>query len=548
MNRRKFDLSKAINELFKLSLSPKREKRLIKQVVGYVCQSTSEQRTAALITEAFAILNHFYWEANNIVQRVKVQAMLGMRHMAIPSAVAAVGKLRIVEQVNDAICICLYDTCRLGVFLRVYAEVHQYNADAYLKELHDLQGEFTNERQIRVAAQVVFTQRMLALAEGDLDRSMQFSLELLKEFSQIGQLASDCRVNVFSPTKGSAAFRLVFVAACTPPHESVSYLRGWFDTVLNNIVEDKSVNQVFESLYRMLVLNTENDVAHLVIIETEVEALTLLANQHKVPWMAFSPENLAAPYFLVTPAQTKKLEHWRDKVASLVKVEICAGNRFLEEIKSRKSEYDQAHARRCNEIRTQPKRGLRLGGADHVDITVLPLKNVGLRSIALYPEGNKFPDVNMVLMVRKETPHLLTFTATLRDFKLEVQETALHGISHDEDEVTSLLEMVVVDILYRLIVQERNMPRVGSKRIKSSDKKTGRTGSHQPPRLRRLPDGFTSTERAQELAAQATGWTLPPGWTFVKAHYRGGKIVHDYPNEPRLRYGNDLAEGLIGGG
>jgi len=72
-------------------------------------------------------------------------------------------------------------------------------------------------------------------------------------------------------------------------------------------------------------------------------------------------------------------------------------------------------------------------------------------------------------------------------------------------------------------------------------------GTHQPPRIRRLAKGTSASEHARKLAAEQVGWVLPPGMTFVRAHYRGGKIVHDYPNEPRLRYNDDIFQELIGG-
>ncbi len=198
----------------------------------------------------------------------------------------------------------------------------------------------------------------------------------------------------------------------------------------------------------------------------------------------------------------------------------------------------------------RPRRGLRPGGYDHIEVHSVPLRNAGIRAVVFHPEGCDFPNVRVHILVRKETPTLFTFRTELKDFELGLHDEVVRSKIHFDhrDELAELLEFTVVDMLYRIVAAEKEL-----REKKSKWSSTGSEGNSPSPRtipvrpfLRRLVEGRHATGYAQANATQVMGWrTLPPGFTFVLPTIRGGNLVYDLPTQPTAVYTDDDLRLLI---
>lgn len=198
-------------------------------------------------------------------------------------------------------------------------------------------------------------------------------------------------------------------------------------------------------------------------------------------------------------------------------------------------------------ILSRPRYGIRPDGADHIDILVSPLRNAGIRSVAFHPEWCDFPDTKLDLLARVETPHLLVRPGTLNGLQLQLQQAVLFNSTHSDTAVLhSLLEFILIDMLYKIIVEGKELRKPAKKKggEKSEVPKTVAIRPHYHP----LQPGHQASPTALEAAKKALKLkSLPPGVTFVRAHYRGNPdgLEYNLPNEPIGIYSDqDLFEGV----
>ncbi len=246
------------------------------------------------------------------------------------------------------------------------------------------------------------------------------------------------------------------------------------------------------------------------------------------------------------PEQEERIRGWLDVREEQVNHDKVVGEAAIEWFRHNQDQIQQACVQKKDEIRRKPKRGVRRGGDTHVEISVKPLHNVGVRSIAFHPEGYEFPNYGVdIVSRRRETPHLVVIHAEFRQFEFISPVDWLLGspIHVGEQEVLSrLLEVVVVDILHRIMVLDRPLrPHPKNSRNRSS------AGAQVVSHLRSLPKGSRASEEARRGYEEEFGHVnLPEGYTFVQGYYKEGALSYEGAyTEPTLVYGlDDLKDSL----
>ena len=214
------------------------------------------------------------------------------------------------------------------------------------------------------------------------------------------------------------------------------------------------------------------------------------------------------------------------------------------------TEIDAENERKRSLILSDARRGLRPNGADHIEIDLAPLRSFGLRAIVFYPEGHVFPNTKIELLAATKTPHCFAVSGELTDFRVDDRIINLHcGMGRQgrltREQYRWFLETVIVDILYRLVVQGKELRQ--KKRMPGDSGPTEMAVQSVRPHMRRLLDGQNASPEARERAQRSMGWKLPPGKTFVEAFCRGGQITYDYPTQAVAVYGNEDLLKMVGG-
>ena len=198
-------------------------------------------------------------------------------------------------------------------------------------------------------------------------------------------------------------------------------------------------------------------------------------------------------------------------------------------------------------IRHDAIQWVRPRGYDYVDIEVDFLRLLGRRGFILYSEGQRFPDLRVVVIDKWVTPHLFSIPCAMKDLRFVVHQNDFgkaQWITHEE--IIAALEFVILNTLYRIAVRKKELP--------LSRRRSRRAPGTVPavpvrPFFRRLPSGYHPTQEALEYARETftnPELILPEGKTFVRASFHGGEIVHDLPTEPLYRFSNDDLEEAFG--
>lgn len=186
--------------------------------------------------------------------------------------------------------------------------------------------------------------------------------------------------------------------------------------------------------------------------------------------------------------------------------------------------------RQVNELKAQQildsaRYLLRADGQDSCLVHVSPLVLANVQSFSFYPEGERYHDAKLTIVV-KEQSLLLEFWGAIRDFRLSLPESALLNLDgFDRPFLIAVFECIVLDALHRILVGKRARNLEGVLVDKPERKEAGEGGV---PRLkvnvrafmRPLPIGFEASEAAERRSLAHFGFTPPEGWTFVKPHER----------------------------
>lgn len=402
---------------------------------------------------------------------------------------------------------------------------------------------------------------LLAEAWEGLGNSVELDVELLKK-REPGEAIRKLVEDVSALTVGErldfddkdpralGAMVMNFMAACAT--ESVEKVRdaglsmkGWLERIVQASSHSELASEVLASLLNILTslhntpaletINANKKGPNTSLFEMIGRLVKLKRNT------AFSedPNIFDSPALCLSSEATRTYATWSDRKRAEQSAARRAGEQNLDWFKREQVTVDRLFDERCRKIMEQPRRGLRPAGYDHVELRVSALRNVGIRAIIFRPEGHVFPDVGIEIVARRETPTLCIFKTELRAFELGVHEEIVRWKEHFDrrDDLLLMLRFVVIDMLYRIVASPQEL------REKRNWQSTGDASrvhvpQHIPvrPLLRRLPEGFKATERAQQLAQREMGWIIRPGMTFVSAYVRDGQLAYDLPTQPTAIY------------
>jgi len=199
---------------------------------------------------------------------------------------------------------------------------------------------------------------------------------------------------------------------------------------------------------------------------------------------------------------------------------------FKERFVDRQNDLRAAFRRMCDEIRDNVQCELLPDGHDRVEIDLSALRFSGIRAVAFYPNGHEFPNCGLKIGVRKDAYALCWFPAELVDFQLIVNDHVLeNAYESDLGYLREVLLCVIVYALHAIVVgsddEQRSVEAVpGCSMVRCIRQARRDEVRIMRARFRRLPDGYTASKTAHELARSKSGWRIPPGKTYVQRHER----------------------------
>lgn len=345
-------------------------------------------------------------------------------------------------------------------------------------------------------------------------------------------------------TIGARAMNLILDAAMNNADNESPNIRAWFTRIVESASRTQIGSEILQSLLNILTTTNRKSALEAIengLLQAQGHAMREALGEEidQFPEYQMGTTMYASPTIRLDPETDAYFTKWAHVERAHQQQERDKGEAVLRWFTDEERALERLMDQRCNEIMERPRRGLRPSGYDHVEIRVSALRNVGIRAIIFRPEGHIFPDASVEIVARRDTPTLRVYKTELRGFQLDLNEEALVWREHADrsHELLRLLDFVVIDMLYRIIASPQEL------REKRNWQSTGDASRVHvprnipvPPLLRRLPEGFKSTERAQQLAQQEMGWTLRPGMTFVSAYVRNGQLAYDLPTQPTAIY------------
>jgi hypothetical protein len=441
-------------------------------------------------------------------------------------------------QACDSVWACLstmlFDNNRLDIILACLSYFYFGSEEKSASTPTDLYVE----AQTRILLELV---RSTGL---NIERSMKFALVLLEHYALcVEQSYVEPQKIVGRGNTGIAAYIIIMTSAASPFHEHFP-TRDWF----SNILVAQQTSEAEKEVWISLVTVITNGGRKLPVIKTYIPELLdnrpdIVAEiEESIQAITYDPAVLEHPAIAVVRDEKRIFNKWlaeNDKVNS---AKIEQKLHIIEWYRRNKDRLLEDQAVKMEAISKHPRRGLRPKGLDHIEVHVAPLQQAGIRSVIFYPKG-KFPHVHLELVVKLLTTHLCRVPAELEDFKLQINPNILgKDIFCEEADLRGLLEYVIIHVLYQIIAQptpartKRKLTSGGRAANSEDEKRSSLIRAH----LRTLRDGFEPSETATEESKSQFGWDeLPPGFTFVRCHFRGGALEFDLSTPPPVAIYND---------
>jgi len=399
-------------------------------------------------------------------------------------------------------------------------------------------GEITDPAKSRVILE------FFRAVGGNVELSIKFGLQLLEEYGVLLQKLYDNESTTsaaIARSNGTVALHVLRDSASAPPHIAIPQ-RQWFVNIIHAAADgNEGADQVLA--YMMTILS---ETAKMQLKIAAINPLNL-PKPLRMDHVSLLKKETGDPHVFLSHEEKQWLDSWGQKLTARNAVHRAAGKKILDWVAGHHDEFQRAVDMRRTAIATNPRRGLRPGGSDMASIRVAPVYNAGVRALAFFPDDRMFPDTGVRIMISTTSPHLIAFHSEMAGLRLQIRTGALDNHSHDPDKVMEVLEFVVLDIMYNLV----SVPTITNSTSRSGGKKqNGESGREEHsthpvrPHLRILLPGQKASIQATSAASQHMGWRLPPGMTFVRAHYRGdpsgtgGQIEHDITT-PTIDYSDE---------
>jgi hypothetical protein len=499
----------ARSDLKKLIQTPNERHRskIRERLVGHIFSAPRTQRMQRLL---------------NVVQWLRKETWIKPRLRPIATSIAN----DIAQSMLDGAAVDLLFDIRQGV----------YELQGHALSCYQARSGGWSPEELKASALTTLFMEIFRFIGDNVDRSTQFALQLLEKVgtSNIYLPFLDGKPDKKQLDAGHALF-LVWDAAEAPPTAATPQ-KEWFHRLIEALDSNNSAAEdVFRSLIGILLIQKKD--GKLVFLVTKESS----TEEKLVNFYSNLPDRFSNPdiIFVTDPPHKKILDRWWERNVEQLSEIADKGDKLLEWFGAHELHLAETSSSKLDDIRHRPVRALRPHGYDHVEVNVLPLWGSGVRAVVFRPEKTTFPDVGLEILVRKETPHLITYQTSLKSLEKDLGEMeALHNLAfRDEKILYRLLKFVVVDMLHRIVVGERAL-----KRKKVNEDGGAMHGEHRypvRPHLRRLLEGQNASQEAKVRAEESLGYSLPPGITFVRAHYSHGRIVYDLPTTAFATYGDE---------
>lgn len=516
--------------------SPTRRQRLHRRIIRAILNAPDAQGQTRHLGEVATVLERAYWASSGTT-----------RH----------DLKRAVDELWCTLASELLDQQTIELFAQNWCTmrnlVHRgVNAQRVLVS----RGVFADDAELEYAARQWFFLEYCRWIGATPERSIAFALLLLGHIGlRSAELVRDAPLEG-SPRRSVATEHLghvqVFLHVCASSvvHRTAPQ-KNWIERIIEVAQRDRAASEVLASLLSCLT-NCRADN----MIRTVIQREAAPGESPDAPAAALKREQLVddrwcldllAPTLVLTKRHDALLMAWNEVQRVEGDTNRAHGRALLAWFEEH-VEVIAARGTAClREIVERPRRALLPGGLDHVEIAVSALRNTGIRAVVFRPEGYTFPNVGVEIIIRKATPHLQTYRTTLDTldgFPVEELANAHHP---DVEQIAALLVYVIVDALHRIVVADR--PLRERKRIARTllERSTTSRELHLIPdvfrraHLRRLSPGQRTSVHAQTRAQETSGWSLPDGITFVRAHYqrRDRALTYALPTSPIATYTDD---------
>ncbi len=523
----------------------KLERRLVEYILAGKNAVEKEERVMEIMTVSHSLVEHLLAD-NNTDEDEKEERVREI--------------VRFFDSLRQKFVAAFFDRQQLDVLLQAYGHAIEHMVREIEKGVVAAGEKWGKEprhmipEKLRSQERWWFCLDFLQYAGESLDRSMTLALFLLEKFRRpFQQWATNIsgnpqEIDLKAHGEMANAYTLMW-RACAEVHDDqeAEKFTWWFKKLLSHVEDNPNVEEVLSAVVDTLTSASEKDEAIREAISEAGQNPSVQETNPKDRPISFlallrvgvtpDPQQQFTPGISLRSEARKLFERWQENRVEERGQRTIKGERILNWF-SRDPEFtERILDERRSDILDNAKRGLRTDGIDHFDVNVAPLRNAGVRSIIFHPEKYSDPDlIEVKVVVKKETPHCLIFFGKLDHLHLELTPSALDlGQHSDIDLLHELLEFIVIDILHRIMVQERELR-------PTTPKTRGTTNLPKTipvrPMVRRLPAGYKPSLDAI-FRAQEARVAVPSGYTFVRAYWRSGALAYDLPTEPIGVYSDD---------
>lgn len=180
------------------------------------------------------------------------------------------------------------------------------------------------------------------------------------------------------------------------------------------------------------------------------------------------------------------------------------------------------------DILQRPVRGVRRNGCDSIDVSTMSIfRYLGITSIAFYPNGSVFPDMDVQFRCKRMNAMMCSVQGSLDQMNLVVPKQ-LYGIAGDDNhELFHLItEFILTEVLHQLTVKEdgRTKMRIG---CSNNGSRTSRRNVPLSWYWPKLPDGSKASQHAIKLSIEETGFAPPEGQTYNSGYDPQSRVEDD---------------------